>query len=335
MTSLAPTRFEETDEALPRQVEWASLVFQIEALIVMMSPALALLMRDGVSDPRPALSCLVIGPILWRIGHGISRGSRGAIGVMLGLYLLRLFSAVGTPGGPDTVTIWMVIIEGVALTLAARVVWDERIHADPAWRGELWWGTLVPLALAVMWWMLVIPLWAARFRVQFPERDNTLRTPLVVLACFLIGTALALTWRTALIQRVYHVFRPSATPLDIVARDAADRATAYLKRPPGLDFLIGGVVGALAFAVLQWVAYVNGQPHGQIVPGRWLVPGGLAGLAAALLWVLCGLGMNWKARWVRGVRGVAVVISGLLLGASTPFVVELMRTAYMEWARTL
>jgi hypothetical protein len=187
----------------------------------------------------------------------------------------------------------------------------------------------------VTWWMLVIPLWAARFRVQFPERDNTLRTPLVVLAFFLIGTALALTWRTALIQRVYHAFRPSATPLDIVARDAADRATAYLKRPPGLDFLIGGVVGALAFAVLQWVAYVNGQPHGQIVPGRWLVPGGLAGLAAALLWVLCGLGMNWKARWVRGVRGVAVVISGLLVGASTPFVVELMRTAYMEWARTL
>jgi hypothetical protein len=335
MTSVASVRPAEIDEALPRQVEWASLVFEIEALIVMISPALALLVRDGILDPRPALSCLVIGPILWRIGHGISRGSRGAIGVMLGLYLLRLFSALGTPGGPDAVTIWMVIIEGVAITLAARVVWDEHIHADPAWRGELWWGTLVPLALAVMWWMLVIPLWAVRFNLEFPERDNTLRTPLVALACFLIATALALTWRTALVQRVYHVFRPSATPLDIVARDAADRAAAYLKRPPGLDFLIGAVVGGFSLAVLEWVAIVSINPHGKLVPGRWLVPGGLAGLGATLLWVTSGLGVRWRARWSQAVRIAAVVISGLLAGASTPFVVELMRTAYTEWAAKL
>jgi len=316
-------------------MEWAALVVQLEALILLGSPALALLVRTDANDPRPALWCLVLGPVLWRIGHGVSRGSRGALLLVALLYIVRVLLTLGGSGGPTRLDWVMMTIEGAAIGSAGYAIFRSPFNADPTWRSELKVGTAVPVVLALAWWIILVPAYTRRFQQQ---HLGTIRTPLVVLALLLLGTAVGLTWRTALLQRVYVAFRPgtvrSNTPAPSLTQ--VGRGLAALLHPPWLDIILAILIANVSVAVVGKLLEGLSRPGAMGVPSMLLIPlGGAAWFGVALLWLASGLGHYWKQPWAAKVRPVAMVSSALLFLFTGPFVFGMAYILISEWLRRL
>jgi hypothetical protein len=316
-------------------MEWAALVVQIEALILLVSPAVALLVQADADDPRPALWCLVLAPVLWRIGHGISRGSRGALLLVASLYVVRVLLTLGSSGGVAAVDWVMMAIEGSAIGLAGFAIRRRSSKADPRWRSELQLATALPVVLALTWWIILVPAYVRRLQQQ---HLGTIRTPLVALALLMLGTAVGLTWRTALLQRVFDAFRPGVLPPRAPAPTPSQvgRGLAKLVRPPWLDFILATLIGNVAVVVETKFSAGFSQPGAMGAPSLLLIPiGAAAWFGVALLWVTSGLGTYWERRWAKSVRLVAIVSSALLLLITGPFVFGMAGYFITEWLRRL
>jgi hypothetical protein len=250
----------------------------------------------------------VIAPVLWRIAHGIQKASRGALLTITILYALRLLVTLPTLHAFDA---FLLMLEGFVLGKAWRALHhmrDQASRPDRSWRTELRAGTAAAFLLALLWIVVIVPRYAARFQ---KEGLGHVRTPLALLALFMIGIAAYLTIRTELVQRVFGAFGAIGPRFgDMPAAPRIRKTLRSLGQAPWLDFAVAVVVGGLAIAILAFIASLTTGPGVMLVPSVLLIPiAAIAALLLAFMWLISGFAALASSSRAPAFRRAAVTIS--------------------------
>jgi hypothetical protein len=300
-----------------RRLDAVALVVQAEAAILLLSPAIALLVRDDAPDPRPALMALWVAPVLWRLGHGVANASRVAIGILLALVFFHLISI----NGPtiDPVDVIVVAIEGIAVGVAVVTMRRHQPPVRPGWNRQLVWQTVVPIALAVAW-----TSYARRIDVTNQPDYVTAMNPAVRwLALMLIGTAIWLIVSTRFVPRVVRAF--TGAPWKSVASSPA-RPKIRWTAAPWLDLVAAVVIGAVSWWTLARFLDLSSGPDVMLVPGVLLFPlTSLFGLAVAVAWAVSAWAHHTNRVWARRPRAVAMFGSAILVLIVGPFAFAVLK----------
>jgi hypothetical protein len=300
-----------------RRLDAVALVVQAEAAILLLSPAIALLVRDVAPDPRPALMALWVAPILWRLGHGVTNASRVAIGILLALAVFHLISI----NGPtiDPVDVVVVTIELIAVGVAVATMRKHQPPVRPGWNRQLIWQTVVPIALAVVW-----TSYARRIDVSNQPDYVTAMNPAVRwLALLLIGTALWLIVSTRFPGRVVRAF--TGAPVKSTAPRAA-RPKVRWTEPPWFDLIASLVIGAVSWWTLVRFVELTSGPGVMLVPGVLLFPlTSLFGLVVAVAWAVSAWAHHTNRQWARRPRAIALFGSAILALIVGPFAVAVLK----------
>ena len=299
-----------------RRLDAVALLVQAEAAILLLSPAIALLVRDAAPDPRPALMALWVAPVLWRLGHGVANASRVAIGILIGLVLFHLVSI----NGPtiDPVDVVVVAIEVIAVGVAVVTMRKHQPPVRPGWNRQLIWQTVVPIALAVAWTSYVRRIDAS----NQPDYVTAMNPAVRWLALMLIGTAIWLIVSTRFAPRVVRAL--TGAPLKNTARPAWRnvRWTAA----PWFDLIAAVVIGGVSWWTLVWFLDVSSGSGVMLVPGVLLFPlTSLFGLAVAAAWAISAWAHHTNREWARRPRAVAVVGSAILALIVGPFAFAVLK----------
>lgn len=292
-------------------LRWASLIIQLEALAMLVSPALALLISDRIRDPRAAIVMLVLAPIIWRIGYGIGHGSRGAYLAVAFLYATRLLGAFVSPMGKAPTFDYILLgLEGVAIALAFYA-FHLGVPNDKSWRGKLRIETALVIIAAILW---------------------VARSESIDLLCILLlGTAVIFSVRTHLLRTLLDALGNAGVhAADIPERPEFKTQFARFVRSPIPDFLAAAVFGGLSWLVLVGMARFASQPSAMGTPSMLLFPiFALIATPLAVLWVVSGFAVWARKPWARGVRLTALCVSALI-GLALADIIGIIVTIALE-----
>lgn len=295
------------DDSAPvwRRLDIVAMVVQVEAAILLLSPAIALLVRRELPNPAPALIALALGPILWRLGHGIANASRAAIGVMAFLVLFHFAAVIGP--SRTAVDVVVICVEVVAVIAAFVAMRKYQPPVRSAWNKELIPETAFPIGLAVVWAVFALGT------VSNPEADDHVVSRLRAaryLALIMIGTAIWLAASTRLPRRIYRA---------VMSDEPSLPGNVNWSAAPLLDFIVAAVIGPLSWWSLTWFLRGTSQPGVMLAPSMFFFPmASLFGLAVTAAWILSGSAHYAEWTWASRARTVAVVGTALLLFLVAP-----------------
>ena len=300
-----------------RRLDAVALVVQAEAAILLLSPAIALLVRDVAPDPRPALMALWVAPVLWRLGHGVANASRVAIGILLALVVFHLVSI----NGPtiDPVDVIVVAIEVIALGVAVVTMRRHQPPVRPGWNRQLIWQTVVPIGLAVAWTSYVRRIDAS----NQPDYVTAMNPAVRWLALMLIGTAIWLIVSARFAPRVVRAF--TGAPFAPTA-PRAPRPKVRWTAAPWFDLVAAVVIGVVSWWTLVRFLDLTSGTGVMLVPGVLLFPlTSLFGLAVAVAWAFSAWAHHTNRVWARRPRAVAMFGSAVLVLIVGPFAFAVLK----------
>ena len=296
-----------------RRLDAVALVVQAEAAFLLLSPAIALLVREA-PDPRPALMALWVAPVLWRLGHGVANASRVAIGFLLALAVFHLISI----NGPtiDPVDVVVVTIELIALGAAVAAMRKHQPPVRAGWNRELIWQTVVPIALAVAWTSYVRRIDPS----NQPDYVTAMNPALRWLAFVLIATAIWFILSTHFPARVVRVF--TGNPIKPRRAWPKVRWTAA----PLFDLIASLVIGGVSWWTLVKFIDLTSGPGVMLVPGVLLFPlTSLFGLVVAVAWAVSAWAHYTNRQWARRPRALALFGSAILTLIVGPFALAVLK----------
>lgn len=302
------------DDGTPvwRRLDMVAMVVQVEAAILLLSPAITLLVRRELPNPAPALIALVLGPILWRLGHGIANASRAAIGVMAFLVLFHFAAVIGPRR--TAVDVVVICVEVVAVIAAFVAMRKYQPPVRSAWNKELIPETAFPIGLAVVWAVFALGT------VAGPGADDHVVSRLRAaryLALIMIGTAIWLAVSTRLPGRIYRA---------VISDEPSWPGNVNWSAAPLLDFIVAALIGPLSWWSLAWFLRGTDQPGVMLSLSMLFFPAAsLFGLGVTAAWFLSGCAHYAEWTWARRARLVAVIGTGFLFFLVAPVAFDFLK----------